>query len=108
MCVQSSEVTIAWEEAKETKKEVLQLNTVGAIHEEEEKKGSLVDETEKKVQDEEAKWIVFKYESIPPISDLITKSQRKVRTIRKLMIIPWKSLPSPLIRNLKRMPQKTV
>ena len=61
MRVQSSEVTIVWEEAKETKKEVLELNTVGAWCEEEVKKGSLVDETEKKVQDEEAKWIVFKY-----------------------------------------------
>ena len=61
MRVQSSEVTIVWEEAKETKKEVLELNTVGARREEEEKKGSLVDETEKKIQDEETKWTVFKY-----------------------------------------------
>ena len=75
---------------------------------EEEKKKGLKDETEKKVQDEEAKRIVFKYESIPPISDVIMKCQRKVRTIRKWMIILWKSLPSPVRMNIKRMSQRTV
>ena len=69
---------------------------------EEEKKKGLED------QDEEAKRIVFKYESIPLISDVIMKCQRKVRTIRKWMIILWKSLPSPVIMNLKRMSQRTV
>ena len=69
---------------------------------EEEKKEILEDETGKKAQDEEAK-----YESIPTILSIITKSQRRVRTIRKLMIILWKSSPSPLIIYLKRMPRRT-
>ena len=102
-CVQSCEITIVWEEAKETETEGFESNSTRVRRREEEKKGYLEDETENESQDEETK-----YKSIPPVSDVIKKSLIRIRTIRKLMKIPWKSLPFPLMMNPKRMPQRIV